>query len=129
MALHIFFALLWTILFLLCLWDKVTKSEHDFQGKDMPLIYMVALKYFPLYDLSSLTTLALYSVSSWLTTSTVLQSSRLNWADFIDSQVSTNSKHKSTPEKQDFIVRNFIIFAKYTAWLALDFLKMWWNAD
>lgn len=69
----------------------------------MPFIYMVPLKYF-LCDLSSLTTLPLYSVSFCLIASPVLQSSHLTWADFMDSSVSANSKHKSTPKNPNYFI-------------------------
>ena len=102
-------------------WPKVNMI---FKVKDMALIYMAALKCFLFYDLSSLTTLTLYSVSLWLTTSTILQSSHLNWADFIDSYTSTNSKHKRMTENLNLIVYYFIMSAKHTVWLALEFLKL-----
>lgn len=95
----------------------------------MPLIYTcMALKYFLLCDLSSSTTLTLCSISFAITTSPILKS-LLTELTYIDSYLSTDSKWKNTPENLNFSVGHFIIFAKYTAGLALEFLKILWNTD
>lgn len=76
-----------------------------------------------------LTTLTPYPLPFWVTTSAVLQSSHLNWADFIDSRVRAHSQHKIMPEKLHFTVCNFIAFARLRSLISpgipQDVVKHW----